>query len=470
MNLYSFVIRAAFGLALAPIAVSPLHAQKSEDFAWLGTLETPPNASLVRAMLPAEALIHLQHPQAQDLRVFDATGSAVPFAFAPPVHKSPSPRKSTAAFQALPMYAAQAGTKLPTGAVQVRVQDGEQRTVWAQITDSKAQSPAGTDAARLPSALFDTRASTQSISAIVFQGLVPANAPTRVTLSTSSDLEQWQAVPVRGQWYRFEGNGAPSNDTIELQQPLTLKDRFLRVEWNGQEGVRVDSITGLMAHATPAARHVKASLPEPRKDSANTMEWDLGFGTPLAALELRTLQKNVLVPVRILGRNRASEPWRLLGHTVIYRLTGNGSDTANPAAVLNGASVRQLRVEATHGARLEGMPIAASAVFDQSELVIVAAGVGPYRVAAGGLATAAALPLSMLSASVEGRVNELPYGRWVSMESAPATRLPPRARFLPAGVDLKTGALWAVLLCGVFVLGGVAWSLLRRMGMATAPK
>lgn len=467
MSLHPFMSRAACGLVLAACAAGPLHAQKPEDFAWRGTLETPPNASLVRAALPAEALIRLQHPQAHDLRVFDANGQPVPFAFAQPVNQPAPPRQPTTAFRALPLYATQAGAKPPKGSVQVRVQDGAQRSVWVQMSGGDAgQAAQDTGAARLPSALFDTRASQQTISAIVLMGQVPANAPTRISLSTSADLAQWEAVPVRGRWYRFEGEGAPSNDTLELQRPLQLKDRYLRVEWHGQDGVRVDAVTGLVAPAKPAPQQVKAPLPEPRKDGASALEWDLGFATPLAALELGTPQKNVLVPVRILGRNRASEPWRLLGQTVVYRLTANGTDNTNPAAVLHRPSVRQLRVEATHGARLEGVPITATAVFEPVELVFVAGGAGPYRVAGGGAsaAAAAALPLSMLSASVEGKVDELPYAKWAAMEAAPAAEPTAWARLLPAGVDSRTGVLWIVLIGGVLLLGAVAWSLFRRMG------
>lgn len=465
MNMRLFITRASAGFALAACAAGPLQAQKPEDFAWRGTLETPPNASLVRAALPAEALMRLQHPQAHDLRVFDANGQPVPFAFAQPVNQPSPPRQPTEVFRALPLYAAQAGAKPPKGSVQVRVQDGAQRSVWVQMSGGDAQTTTGTDALRLPSALFDTRASQQSISAIVLKGQVPANAPTRITLSTSSNLAQWQELPLSGRWYRFEGEGAPSNDTLELRQPLELKDRYLRLEWYGQDGVRVDSITGLVAPAKPAAPQVKAPLREPRKDGASALEWDLGFATPLAALELGTPQRNVLVPVRILGRNRASEPWRLLGQTVVYRLSANDADNTNPAAVLYRPSVRQLRVEATHGARLEGVPITATAVFEPIEVVLVTGGSGPYRVAAGAETETvpAALPLSMISAPVEGKVEGLPVAKWTATEMAQAAAPSAWARFLPAGMDSKAAALWAVLAGGVLLLGAAAWSLFRRM-------
>jgi hypothetical protein len=60
----------------------------------------------------------------------------------------------------------------------------------------------------------------------------------------------------------------------------------------------------------------------------------------------------------------------------------------------------------------------------------------------------------------QSKVDELPVAKLgVAVESPlPA----PEASLLP-GVANKTTALWAVLLVGVAVLGGVAWSLMRQM-------
>ena len=211
----------ALGLAAG---MSCLYAQAPADFAWRGTLETPANATLIRAALPADALLRLRSPQAADVRVFDAKGLPVPFAFAAPVDKPPAARQPTASFRALTMYTAQAGSRIPRTGVQVRMRDGAERSVWVQMeaNDSGAGAdPAG--ATRLPSALFDTRGSSQRVSALVIKAQLPANAPVRIALETSTDLARWTPVPLRGRVFRFDGDNAPANDTLELEQPLALQ-------------------------------------------------------------------------------------------------------------------------------------------------------------------------------------------------------------------------------------------------------
>lgn len=436
---------------------------KPADFAWRGTLETPANASLVRVALPADALVRLQSSQANDVRVFDASGKPVPFAFAQPVGQPTPARQATASFGAVPMYSAQAGGKPPRGAMQVRVQDGSsQRSVWVQVAGTEA--PTG-DTGKLPSALFDTRASKQTISAITVKAALKPNAPTRVTLSASKDLTQWTHVPLNGSLYRFDGEGAPRNDTLELQEPLKLEGRYLRLDWYGQDGVSVESIAGLVAPATPPTPPVKAALPPPRADGASALEWELGFKTPIGTLQLVAQQQNVLVPVRVLGRSQAGEPWRQLGHTVVYRLNGSDGANINPTLALHSPAPRWLRVEATHGMRLEGIGLSAEVAFEPVDAVFVAGGSGPYQLAAGAKEIAsAALPLSMIAGAVSGKIDTLPAAKVVKSESTAPAAPGAFAQMLPAGVDTRAAMLWGVLILGVLLLGGVAWSLMRNLG------
>ena len=292
---------------------------------------------------------------------------------------------------------------------------------------------------------------------------LPANVPVRVTLSASADLASWTPVPVRGRIYRFDGEGAPANDTLELAAPLRLEERYLRLDWSGQDGVVVEAITGLLAAAEPPRDQPALVLPAAQSDGPRALEWPLDFATPIARLELSTSQPNTLVPVRVLGRNQVSEPWRELGQTVVYRLGAAGQESTNPPLALRAASVRWLRVEATHGMRLEGVPLAARVLFEPLEVVFAAGGAGPYRLVAGrSAAPAGGRPLPRLAGATPLRAEALPVARIASVE-AEREQPVPWQRWLPRGVDGKTAGLWLVLLLGVLLLGGVAWSLLRQV-------
>jgi hypothetical protein len=439
------------------------HAQAPADFAWLGTLELPAGASVVRAALPAEALLRVQSPQAADVRVFDAKGHALPFAFAAPVDQPLPARQPTAAFAALPLYTAQPGQRPGAGSVQVQItQGGEQQSVWVRTAPA---APAAAADRQLPSVIFDTRASKQTIEAIIVKAQVPPNAPVRLALSESTDLAHWSPVFVRGRVFRFEGEGAPANDTLELGQPLALEGRYLRLDWSGQDGVSVASIQGLAVRAARAPKQVNIYLPPPRSDGPQALEWQLTSALPLARLGLATSQANTLVPVRILGRNQAGEPWRVLANTVIYHFKSPEGPSTNLPVALPHQPVRMLRVEATNGQQLQDLPLGVTAYFDPVEVVFVAGGSGPYQLAAGRPQTQAnALPLATITAAVGAKPEDLPVARITTVVSQPLEPQPAWARWLPEGVDSRKAALWAVLIAGVTILGVVAWSLLHQLG------
>lgn len=434
-----------------------------KDFAWRAAVELPAGASLARVSLPAPALLRLQSADARDVRVFNAGGEAVPLAFMGTASQPTPPPAFTRGYSALPLYGANGGAaRSGKGAMQVRIEDAGRRSVWVQI-DGKA--PDSAAATKLDSVIFATQAEKQRLGAIKVQATLPPNAPVRVTVFTSKDLAHWSPAPVRGRLYRFEGEGGPANDTLELEQPLDLEGRYLRLDWAGQEGVTVAAVTGVVAPAVPPPTRVRAELPRPQADGKDTLDLALSFATPIAALALSTAQPNTLLPVRILGRNEASQPWRLLAQAVVYRL---GADAINPPVPLHGASVRWLRIVSTNGADLAGSQLQANAEFDPVQLVFVATGNGPFQLAAGRMSTPrAALPLGVLASALgDKKVEDLPEaGLGAATIESP---VPPGwfAQLRPAGVSEKTAVLWAVLIGGVLLLGGAAWSLLRQLKSA----
>lgn len=466
MKMRMLLLAAAWAACGALAAAEPAPG----DFAWRATLDTSGRNGLVRLPLLAEALARLQSRDASDLRVFDAQGQPVAFALATPPRPADAPRAQTPAFRALPLHAAPAGARPPAGVVQLRVDPGSgASSVWVQLGNGATEAAAGTTRA-LPAALFDTRAQKEAVSGFLLRATIPSNVPVRFTLSTSSDLTSWTPVPAQGRIYRFEGTGAPANDRLELQAPLTLSDRYLRLDWSGQDGVAVESVTGLLAAGEPPRALPSLTLPAPQADGPSALEWQLAFATPIARLDLSTSRDNTLLPLRVLGRDRPSDPWRPLGQALVYRLGEAGQQGANVPAALAHPSVRWLRVEATHGTRLEGVPLDARVQFEPLELVFPAGQGGPYVVAAGRAGTTqAALPVAMLAATTSTRVQDLPAVGIASVQSAPAAAAGGWSRWLPRGMDSRSAGLWLVLVLGVLLLAGVAWSLLRQVNAQRDP-
>lgn len=449
--------------ALLGAGVCRAEAPRPADFLWRAPLQVPSGAALVRAELPAPALLHVQSSDWRDLRVFNAAGEAVPFALlAPPAAGAPPPRARTSAYAALPLYSGPGpARRAAKGSTEVRIGDGAgQRSVWVRMDGSDLPG-----APRLNSVLFDSRLEQQALTGLEVEGPLPANTPVHLGVSTSADLAQWNPLPVRGRLYRFDGSGAPSNLTLEFERPVRLEGRFLRLDWGGQDGVMVTAVTGLIAPADSAPAVARAALPAPQAAGAGALEIGTGFATPLAGLALGTGVDNSLWPVRVLARNEASLPWRQVGNTVVYRLANGGTASTNPPLPLPGVSARWLRFESTNGADLAKAGLQASAEFQPVRIVFVASGPAPFELAAGRAGTmAAALPLATIAGTLGNRkVDELPaatVGDSVTRRPPPA----PWARLWPGDAPPGQAAvLWTVLVAGVLMLAAVAWRLLRQM-------
>ena len=315
----------------------------------------------------------------------------------------------------------------------------------------------------LQAALFDTRAEQKPLAALHLNVQLPPNVLVHLRVESSANLQDWQAIPVKGPVFRFDGANAPNNTVLELQQPLTVKGRYLRLGWAGQDGVQVSGLKGQVATPNILPARVRASLPAGTPDG-NAQMWALPFATPVLALHLEAMQDNTLVPVRILGRSDAAQPWQAMASGVVYRLNTVGQSSSNPALNLPPTSVRFLRVEASNGQPLPAGGLQAAVEFASWQLAFLASGSGPFTLAVGRANT----PLAAIEAGVLGAVSpaklaELPAVAIRAPVVAPQASQPWATKWLPNGVSLRTAALWLVLVAGVLVLAGVAYGLLRQI-------
>jgi len=448
-------------------------APTPSDFAWRATLAVPAGASAARITLPAEAMLRLQSRDARDVRVFNADGEAVALSMVAPAGSTSSPAVQTGRYPALPLFSATGGKRPGRNSVQVQLdQNGQQGSVWVRF-DGRTDAPGTAEPAstRLPSVLFDTRADKQTIDALTLQADFPANALVHFSLASSTDLAHWTPVVLKGPLFRFDGADAPSNQTLALQQPLPLEGRYLRLSWDGQTPVQVQHMVGSVAATWTPPPRVRAALAPGVAEGNASLTWSLDFATPLAALHLSTSRDNALVPVRILGRNDAAQPWRLLAQTAVYRLGTAGQPSTNPAVSLGGVSVRWLRVEATQGMALPTADLQATLEFEPLQWVFLITGKPPFELVAGhARSTPSAINSAVLASAMTAKLEDLPSASIASVRLQTASAADSNIqRWLPAGTEQRSVALWAVLLVGVLVLGGVAYTLLRQLSAKPTP-
>ena len=373
------------------------------------------------------------------------------------------PAEKTAAFAALPLFSPASGARQPQGSTEVRIADAGGRSVWVRMD--------GTDVAgapKLASVLFATRDEKRVLSAIEVAGHAACqHAGAHVGVQQRRPGAVVSPLPVRGRLYRFEGAGAPVNLTLEFDRPVLLEGRYLRLDWSGQEGVSVTSVTGLVAPAAQAAARVSGELPGPKAAGSGAR----GNRHRIRHARSRPWRWPRPGPMRCCrcafsGRNEPSATWRQLGQTVVYRLGTPGSESTNPPVALHGASARWLRIESTTGADLAAAQLKAGAEFQPVRLVFVASGAAPFELVAGRADTpSAALPLPTIAGTLgTGKVEDLPAATVGTPVIQSPAEAGPLARLWPGGGGPgKTTVLWAVLLIGVLLLAAVAWSLLRQL-------
>lgn len=461
---------------LLACAVGPLQAAEApvaSEFAWRGTVSPVDGSSLVRISLPVDALTRLQTHRAQDVRVFNASGEVVPYAVlqAGDLERS-APLVQTRAYPVLPLYSSAApgaasSAAPPPGTLEIRW-SAEGTTTSAWVRPGAKLAPG--DAQALPAALLDMRTESQALAALELKGDWPRNALVHLELASSSDLQTWTPVPVKGPVFRFDGADAPANTALELQQAQSFQNRYLRLRWAAADGVRLHSVTGRVARPREQAEPVLTDVGEGTVDGAFARVWNLPFATPVLALQVQALQDNTLVPLRISGRGDAAQPWRLLASTVVYRMDTVAGGRSNPPQPLPGSALRQLRLETSNGLPLPAAGVRVSAALAPVQVAFLASGSGPFQVVAGRAGTAAAsVEAGTLASASATPLQTLPFTpvRQLRADLPGAPQLW-AASLLPANLTVRSATLWAVLLLGVAVLAGVAYALLRQLNAAKA--
>ena len=456
-------------------------SDQSADYAARWTIALPAGASLVRLPLSADVLTRLQHADLRDLRVFNAQGLSVPLA----LDRSGDPPQLAAAetlrLPALPILGAPdavAAAQTASGGLALRIEPGAAGPV---VRLDMPPAAASADPPRPPvppapiGALIDTRAVEPRIAAIDLEATWPEARPVTFRVHGSTDLRQWQRLG-EVTVYRFDQQ-LVTPARLVINGGVSLKGRYLRIDWGTDTDVRVAAARLESAREQLPGRRVSAplALPERAAKDANALEFRVPFATPLAALEIRAVAPNTLVPVDLYARQRPQEPWAPVSRQVVVALQHEGQLRRNPPLELGAASWREWRIEAdARGGAFSQAP-ELTAWFAPVNLVFVTSGEGPFVLAAGReLARNKFLPLaSVIPGYQPGAVDKLPQAEVASVvgggaaaAEAAATAAPVKTSPLADPSGARQGWLWAVLIGGVILLVGMAWSLMRANARA----
>ena len=204
--------------------------------------------------------------------------------------------------------------------------------------------------------------------------------------------------------------------------------------------------------AAATGSSIDATAPPPT--DARAIEFALPFAVAASAIRIVPTGGDVIVPVRILGRDDREQPWTLLGEGTAAR---PGTNAAAAGIALGRQAYRTLRIEADP--RSAGFTASPALTFDfaRREIVFLATGKPPYVLAAGRAgAPAAYLPL----ASIMTQATDDKLTTATAMKTAGNTAV----RLEPVGGTggARQALLWSILIGATALLGAMAWLLWRR--------
>jgi uncharacterized protein DUF3999 len=436
-------------------------------------------APFVELTLPAEAYARSRQGGVEssagirDLRIVDARGERVPFAWLAPRADDTQMHETLRDARLYPLPARPAADGTWRAPIDVVI-DGDRLSVRRAAGRDTVRGD--TTTARSGGWIVDLGERSTKDQPAPDQLRLAWSGPSEFTaafdLASSDDLRSWRRGGV-GQVLALQSGGAPLTQPNVMLAPGT--GRFVRLVWadpanapllSGAQAVttRRDSIVrDAPAELTFAAQ--RASAAETSSTTAatsRTLDFDLGGVLPIAGLALQWNGSagTQVVPVRLQRRNRADEPWRDLGAAVFYRIARDGAVSESPPLALR-TEARFVRVlPDERAAALDPAQTQLRVRAPLAHLVFASQGQVPYRLQVGAAdVPSSALPIATLVpalADERGRFGAASASEWVEIAAA-ARRDAAQQR----EKALRPWLLWAVLLAGVGALAFMVVRLIR---------
>lgn len=475
MNFFAMKLNLSKSLAFLLVAlVAYGHAaevDKPESYALRFALQTQTSAGLQRLALPSAALGAIQTSNLADIRVFNASGEAVPIALLP--QRAETKPVSPRSFTIYPINVTEK-QRADLGGMRLRIEEAGGRRVVT--LDSAGKATPSASAVKQIGALVDSNQFVGKLDYLLVDAELPIGEPVPISVSASKDLKSWRTLADASPVFRFGGDGSPGNLRVALNG-AALDREYLRIIWPTQAAFKLRSAQ--LAEMPAVAPIVRSELPLVAAvgSAPNELIASMPFATPVHALALRAGPGNALIPVRIHARNAKNEPWRFVTSSVIYRIAGNNSEAVNPPIEVNGLVAREIKIEADKNSTAFASAVpSVQAIVNPVSLAFVASGSPPYALAVGRKdAKAIALPVSSLVPGyTEGSEAQLTLA---TVDASSMTKSPAAEPTALSTIKEKVGApserslvLWGVLIVGVLLLGLIAWGLLKQSSNVKPPE
>ena len=436
--------------ALLSIALTTAHAETPGDFASRQPLATSGDKAFFRLELPDSVYDGAGRADLGDLRVFNADGASVPYAFMP----RPTPVSAGTPRRALALFPLTVDTTAPNaGDVAINVR----RDAAGTTVDVRARDGTPRSGSRVVAYLIDTGEDTPSLAALVLPMADAASVNARVRLDASDDLDRWRTIVTDAPLLSLEYNGRRlTRDRIEFPP---LRARYLRLTW----------LTGATPPLTVAQGDVGDRIVErPRRvrtavgtTDGDAFVFDLGAALAVDRITLELPEVNTVAPVAWAARQDSQDPWHPIGSSIVYRLRQDAGETVSADFATSPLPIRYVRAGIDPRAGVGTKPPTLAARWYPQEVVFAARGAAPFELAYGSRSVApAALPIATL---VPGYAAGKALPENVGDATPAATPSVVNRTALRAPLDVKRFVLWGSLVAAALLLGYMALRLARQM-------
>jgi hypothetical protein len=437
-------------------------AQAPRDFAYGVALSTEGDSAFYQVELPAAVYAGAVRGDLGDVRVFNADGALVPFAYVP---RSPTAREKIVPIDLplFPLRVEQPETDLSGLALTLNRRAGGATTLSLTTRDGV---PVAGD--RLIGYVLDTSALSEPLVALVANWtMLPRGVGMRFRVEASDDLANWRMVVSDAPLIDLEYEGRHlRRDRIEM--PAT-KAKYLRLSWaTSQPPLNLAAVFGEYAarNVDPSVQWTEVggmAVPEQEGD----YDFDLKGTYPIDRIVIALPEQNTVVPAQLSARTSPQDPWRVIASNVLYRLRQGDSEVNSPPITVNGVALRywRLHVDSNAGGLGAGLPRLRAGWLPQ-RIVFAARGGSPFVLAYGSsTALSNALPIQTM---VPGYNTPAAPTIGVATPQSTSVEALGGAERLTRPIDAKRWLLWSTLVLGVLVLGWMAWRLSHQMSAPAA--
>ncbi len=470
---YLNMLRASLILAAcwAPLAAAQPDSDTARDYSHAIPVTVSGKNAVVQLPLPQAVYLHARSADLRDLRVFNASGKALPFALMQSASRSQAGRRE------LPVTVFPVTRALSQAAVK---NDFEIRTsadgAVTSITTRHGEQARGTGSGeRLDALVFDMGKASgprPAVDALTFtlpDGM--RNYHAQVELEVSDDLRDWESLGYASlSWLaNSERQTLVSNRMEFAARPF----RYARLTW--REGTPVQ-FARILAEA-PTLTDVPPPLetitlkPTPGK-FAGDLVYEAAPALPVRRLNLQFGEQNVVLPAllghyvelpAVKGSNVTRWDFRPRLQATFFQITQDGKQRKSGDVI----------VDEVHEARWVLRPTSATAEqpalrlsWMPATLVFMTSGPGPYSLSFGReRAEPAQRDISQVApgfsdAELQTLEQAVPgQAAVVKVQASSASD----AQAASEKARMRMLLLWGVLLLGVGVLGAMAWRLVKQM-------